>query len=317
MGTESLMPNAECQMPNVRKNALARLAIFAGDIKVSHTVFALPWAMLAVAVAAVEYPGSLAVGKIVLVLLCMVTARTVAMSANRLLDARLDAINPRTQRRAIPSGALSARFYLVALLLCAGLFIAVTAGFLHYRNSWPLAFSIPVLAFVSAYPFTKRFTTLCHFYLGAALALAPVCAWMAIAGHLDLSPWLMAIAVLTWTAGFDIIYACQDYQSDISTGIFSVPASIGIGPALWVSRLTHLLSLAAIVLVGKLSPGLGTFYFVGVGIAAVLLMIEHAVVKPGDLSKVNLAFFTINGIISIVLCGLGILDTVMSHSLNR
>jgi len=305
------MPNAECQMPN--DNALARVAIFAGDIKVSHTVFALPWAMLAVAVAARQYPGALTIGKIALVLLCMVTARTVAMSANRLLDARLDAVNPRTQRRAIPSGTLSARFYCIAMLACAALFIAATARFWHYGNPWPLVFSVPVLAFVAAYPFTKRFTTLCHFYLGAALALAPVCAWMAIAGHLDLSPWLMAAAVLTWTAGFDIIYACQDYQSDIATGVFSVPASIGIGPALWVSRLTHLLSLSAIILVGKFAPGLGTLYFVGVGIAAVLLVIEHAVVKPRDLSKVNLAFFTINGIISIVLCGLGIIDTLISH----
>ena len=145
-------------------------------------------------------------------------------------------------------------------------------------------------------------------YLGAALALAPICAWIAINPTLDPSPFLMAAAVLLWTAGFDIIYACQDYRSDLETGVVSVPAKIGIGPALWVARVTHLLSFSAMVLLGIQSEALGTIYFVGVACAGALLVIEHSLVKSNDLSKVGLAFFTVNGLISLLVGTLGIID---------
>ena len=252
------------------------------------------------------------VGKLGLILVCMVTARTVAMAANRLLDAALDAKNPRTARRAVPSGRLSRGFVAAALVLCAAAFVAATAlFFVFYDNPWPLVFALPVLAFLSAYPLLKRFTRLCHYYLGAALALAPVCAWVAVTGSIAPPPLLMAAAVLLWTAGFDIIYACQDYHSDVECGVFSVPAKIGIGPALWASRVTHVACVAMLVLLGWASPQLGTLYFVGVGAAAALLVVEHALVRADDLSKVGLAFFTVNGVISVLLGTLGVIDVLL------
>ena len=285
---------------------LARLSVFAQDIKIAHTVFALPFALLSTFLAA---NGSPRVGQLLLILACMLTARTVAMAANRLLDAKLDKLNPRTARRAIPSGTLSRSFYTLTLLACAAAFVAATAGFhLLYDNVWPVALSVPVLLFLCGYPLLKRFTRLCHYYLGAALALAPVCAWVAIAGSLAAPPLWMAAAVLCWTAGFDIIYACQDYESDRATGVFSVPARLGIGPALWVARLTHVVCVAMLVALGRSAPALGMLYWIGVGIATLLLVVEHAIVKPTDLSKVGLAFFTINGVISLILGALGIAD---------
>jgi 4-hydroxybenzoate polyprenyltransferase len=283
-----------------------RISLFARDIKISHTVFALPFALLSTFLAANGWPAA---GKLLLILVCMVTARTVAMAANRLLDAELDARNPRTARRAIPSGALSRGFVTAALALSAMGFVAATAGFWFvYRNPWPIALSMPVLGFLSAYPFLKRFTRLCHYYLGAALALAPVCAWIAIQGSVAAPPFWMAGAVLCWTAGFDIIYACQDYQSDLECGVFSVPAKLGIAGALWVSRLTHVACVGMLVMLGRSAPALGVLYFVGVGVAVLLLLVEHALVRPGDLSKVGLAFFTVNGVISLLLGALGIVD---------
>lgn len=285
---------------------LSKLAIFARDIKISHTVFALPFALLSTFLAAEGWPPA---GKLGLILACMVTARTVAMAANRLLDARLDSLNPRTARRAIPSGALSRNFVLALLVLCAVGFIAATAGFqFFYGNPWPLLLCVPVLLFLSAYPFLKRFTQLCHYYLGAALALAPICAWVAIRGRLDAPPLWMFTAVLCWTAGFDIIYACQDYDSDRACGVFSVPSKFGIGPALWISRVTHLLCVAALVMLSRSSPYLGRNFDIGVGITLVLLVVEHSLVKPADLSRVGIAFFTINGLISLLLGILGICD---------
>jgi 4-hydroxybenzoate polyprenyltransferase len=152
---------------------------------------------------------------------------------------------------------------------------------------------------------------LCHYYLGAALALAPICAWVAVSGSIAWPPILMAAAVLCWTAGFDIIYACQDFQSDREIGVVSVPAKFGIGKALWISRATHLVSLALLVALGLNAPELGVLYFVGVACAAILLIVEHALVKADDLSKVGLAFFTINGIISLMIGTLGAIDVLL------
>ncbi len=284
-----------------------KLSVFARDIKISHTIFALPFALLSTFLAAGGWPRP---GQLVLILICMVTARTLAMAMNRLLDARGDALNPRTSRRAIPSGALSRSFFLTSIVVCAAAFVGATAMFrVWYANPWPLILSVPVLAFLSAYPLLKRFTRLCHYYLGMALALAPLCAWIAIAGRLAMPPVWMGLAVTLWTAGFDIIYACQDYASDVACGVFSVPARIGIARALWVSRVTHVACLAMLVLVGLSGrPVLGAIYFTGVGMAAVLMVVEHSLVKAGDLSKVGMAFFTVNGVISLTIGVLGIVD---------
>src|SRR5436190_18701051 len=235
-------------MPENGSALRGKLGILARDIKLSHTIFAMPWALLATFLAARDAPK---MGQLGLILLCMISARTVAMAMNRLLDARLDALNPRTARRAIPSGALSRMFVLAAIVLCSIVFVAATALFKFiYLNPWPIYLSIPVLVFISGYPLLKRFTRLCHYYLGAALALAPVCAWLAIRGSLELTPLIMAAAVLLWTAGFDIIYACQDYQSDLRTGTFSLPAKMGSGPAPWIARLAHAGAAALSVMVG-------------------------------------------------------------------
>ncbi|HEY8665051.1 MAG TPA: UbiA-like polyprenyltransferase [Tepidisphaeraceae bacterium] len=284
-----------------------RMALFARDIKFSHTVFALPWAIFATFLAAKGQPGAI---QLVLIIACMLTARTVAMANNRLFDSGLDKLNPRTAGRAIPSGALPPSFVITMAITCSIGFILCTGAFYWiFGNVWPVALSVPVLLYVSAYPLLKRFTRLCHYYLGAALALAPVCAWIAIAGKLAWPPIIMAAAVLTWTAGFDIIYACQDYESDCAAGLFSIPSRFGISAALWIARLTHAISAVMIVLLGIVAhPPLGTLYFTGAAIAIALLVVEHALVRPTDLSKVGLAFFTVNGVISLLLGTLGVID---------
>jgi 4-hydroxybenzoate polyprenyltransferase len=283
-----------------------QLSTFASDIKLHHTIFALPFALLSMVLAARGLPPWGIVG---LILVCMVTARTLAMAVNRLLDARMDAENPRTMKRAIPAGALSRRFYVLASGLCVALFILATGGFyVFYRNPFPLMLSVPVLAFLSAYPLLKRFTRLCHYWLGAALALAPICAWIAVRGTLGMPPVIMALAVLCWTAGFDIIYACQDFETDVRQGLFSVPSRIGIGKALIVARFTHAVAAAALVALGFSSPDFGWIYFTGVGVAIALLIIEHSLVSERNLSKIGIAFFMLNGVLSIVLSTLGILD---------
>ena len=288
-----------------------KLALFAADIKISHSVFALPWAVLSAVMAWDRSGRGPIAGKLAIVVACMVTARTAAMAANRVLDAELDQRNPRTARRAIPSGGLSATFVTAALLLSAGLFVAATSLFwLLYDNAWPMALSVPVLAFLCAYPLLKRFTRLCHYYLGAALALAPICAWIAESGTIAWPPMLMAGAVLAWTAGFDIIYACQDFTSDCETGVISVPAKVGIARALWISRITHAAAMAFLILLGLDAVELATLYFVGVACAGILLVAEHAIVRPDDLSKVGLAFFTINGVISLLVGALGVIDVL-------
>ncbi|MDB5320350.1 MAG: ubiA [Phycisphaerales bacterium] len=297
-----------------RQSAISKLTVFARDIKISHTIFALPWAILATFLAAKETAHPITAIKLLLILICMVSARTLAMAANRLLDASLDAQNPRTARRAIPSGALSKTFVIGVAIVCVVAFLIACYGFyFFYNNSWPLLLGLPVLAFLAAYPLLKRFTRLCHYYLGAALALAPLCAWLAIAGQLAWAPLLIAAAVLCWTAGFDIIYACQDYASDCATGVFSVPAKLGIAKALWVARLTHLACAALLVTLGWVSPTLSIFYFVGVAFAIGLLIVEHLLVKPNDLSKVGLAFFTVNGVISLLVGTLGMIDVLRAH----
>ena len=286
-----------------------RLKVFAADIKISHTVFALPFALLSTFLAADGLPK---LGVLGLILVCMVTARTVAMAANRLLDASLDALNPRTAGRAIPGGRLSKSFYATVLAACGVAFLAASAAFFFaYHNPYPILLALPVLVFLSAYPLLKRFTRLCHYYLGAALALAPVCAWLAVNGSLAPPPLWMAGAVLCWTAGFDIIYACQDYRSDVECGVFSVPAKIGIARALWVSRLTHVACVAMLIGLGRSSAGLGPLYWTGVAIVLLLLVVEHSLVRPDDLSKVGLAFFTVNGVISVLLGTLGIVDVFL------
>lgn len=297
----------------VTRPAQRRLLAFAADIKLSHSVFALPFALLSATLAARTPQADWGAWSFVLVVLCMVCARTVAMAANRLIDAEGDRLNPRTARRAIPGGRLS-RTYVATMIALFGLgFVAAASGFgFIYGNWWPAGLSLPVLLLLCAYPLLKRFTSLCHYYLGAALALAPICAWIAFTAGVAVEPLLMAGAVLCWTGGFDVIYATADYDHDRAHGVHSLPARLGIGPALLVSRLTHVVAAALLVALGWVSPDLGTVWFAAVALVAMLLVAEHAMVRPDDLSRVNVAFFTLNGIISVLLGTAGIIDAVVA-----
>ena len=192
-------------------------------------------------------------------------------------------------------------------------FVGATAGFLTYGNPWPLILSVPVLLFLSAYPLLKRFTRLCHYYLGAALALAPVCAWIAIRGNVEWPPVLMALAVLTWTAGFDIIYALQDVDFDRSQHLHSIPAWLGKANALKVSEWLHLFSAACVVFAG-IEGNFHFLYWTGVAIFTGMLLYQHSIVKPDDLRKVNLAFMTANGIASVLFAVFVITDLLVSSS---
>ena len=289
---------------------------FAADIKLSHSIFALPFALLAATLAAMSneavWGETWGVASFVLILVCMVAARTVAMAANRMLDAQLDTLNPRTARRAIPAGQLARGWVALTASLFATAFVLACAGFWWiYGNVWPLALSVPVLAFLCGYPLLKRFTSLCHYYLGAALALSPICAWIAMTGGVAIEPFLMAGGVLCWTAGFDVIYATADHDSDVRHGVHSLPSRLGIGRALWASRGTHVVGVGFLLALGVISPLLGAIWFAAVGVVAALLVVEHRLVRPDDLSKVSLAFFTVNGVISTLLGTAGIVDALI------
>ena len=270
-------------------------------VRFSHTVFALPFALLS-AVLAWQSPGIIFRWRdLIGIVLCMVFARSAAMAVNRLADRRIDAANPRTAGRHLPAGLLSAPAVAGFLTICIVGFFASTLLFLP--NRWPLILAGPVLAFVAAYSFTKRFTALAHFWLGASLMLAPLAAWIAIRRMTDLwTPIVLGSAVLFWVAGFDILYACQDVDVDRQLGLHSVPARFGVPHALRIAPLCH--SVTAALLVAPFfvaSPPLGWVYLVGVLGVIGLLTYEHSLVRPDDLTRVNRAFFQVNGVISIGL----------------
>jgi 4-hydroxybenzoate polyprenyltransferase len=271
-------------------------------IKFSHTLFALPFAMMGAALA-VSKPGVVVTGvkPWVGILTCMVGARSAAMAFNRIVDRRIDAKNPRTATRHIPSGVLSTRSVAIFTVVSCSIFLAGTALFLP-ENPWPLRLSSPVLLWLLGYSLAKRFTSLAHVWLGLALGMAPAAAWVAFRGELSLTPVLLGLAVTFWVSGFDILYACQDYDFDTKAGLHSIPARFGIRRSLKIAALLHLLMILMLVGVG-LSMPLGWIYFGGVLAVASLLVYEHSLVKPEDLSKVNVAFFQMNILISIgLLC---------------
>ena len=270
-------------------------------IRFSHTLFALPFALTS-AVLAWKRSGFHFL-QLVGILLCMVFARSAAMAFNRLADRRIDAANPRTAMRHLPSGRLSAAAVWLFTLLCAAGFIASTAIFLVFDNPYPLYLSLPVLLFLCAYSYTKRFTSLSHLWLGASLGLSPMAAWIAIRGLADLAaPLVLGGAVLCWVAGFDIFYACQDVDFDRKAKLHSIPTALGVRASLRVAALCHLMMvILLVVLYWAAAPQLGAIYLAGVAAAALLLVYEHWLVRPDDLSRVNRAFFHVNGIISVGL----------------
>ncbi len=290
------------------------LVAVARDIKLSHSVFALPFALLAMVLAA-AWAGRLPhVVEIGLIVLCMVLARTVAMTMNRWSDATYDADNPRTSRRAIPSGTVHPQFVLGVAIACALAFVVTTAGFWILRgNLWPLLLSPLVLLYLVGYSYTKRFTWLCHVYLGAALALSPLAAAIAIEPRYlgETTPWLLFALVVGWVAGFDIIYALQDVDVDLAQGLRSMPARFGADRALWISRGFHAGVIACLVGLWRTSPLLGPFFLAAATITAALLVLEHGLVWGSRTNRLNLAFFTVNGVISLLLGGAGVVDALM------
>ena len=290
-----------------------RLRHFLELIRFSHTVFALPFALLAAVMAwrersGWEPPQPWRWTELAGILLCMVFARSTAMAFNRIADRRLDAINPRTQRRHIPAGLLSLRAVSGFALLSGGGFILSTLLFLPH-NRWPLYLSGPVLLFICGYSFAKRFTALAHFWLGAALLLAPVCAWIAIAGFENILPAVsLGAAVMFWVAGFDIIYACQDVEADRTARLHSIPAWLGVPRALRLAAGCHLAAVLLLFGLPFVYPDLGWLYLTGVAAVSVLLVYEHALVRPDDLARVNVAFFHVNALISIGLFVVGAAD---------
>jgi 4-hydroxybenzoate polyprenyltransferase len=270
-------------------------------IRFSHTLFALPFALTS-AVLAWQRSG-FHILQLLGILLCMVFARSAAMAFNRLADRRFDALNPRTAMRHLPAGRLSTATVWLFALVCAAGFVASTAIFLVFDNPYPLYLSLPVLLFLCAYSYTKRFTSLSHLWLGASLGLSPLAAWIAIRGPVDLAaPLVLGGAVLCWVAGFDIFYACQDVDFDRKAKLHSIPAVLGVRASLRVAALCHLLMVVLlVVLYWAAAPQLGVIYLGGVAAAALLLIYEHWLVRPDDLSRVNQAFFQVNGIISVGL----------------
>ncbi len=270
-------------------------------IRFSHTLFALPFALTS-AVLAWKLSGFHLL-QLIGILLCMVFARSTAMAFNRLADRRFDALNPRTAGRHLPAGRLSVAAVWLFTFLCAASFVASTAIFLAFDNPYPFYLSLPVLLFLCIYSYTKRFTALSHVWLGASLGLSPLAAWIAIRGPADLAaPLVLGGAVLCWVAGFDIFYACQDVDFDRQAKLHSIPAKLGIRAALRVAALWHLLMVVLLVgLYWAAAPHLGAIYLAGVVAAALLLLYEHWLVRPDDLSRVNQAFFQVNGIISVGL----------------
>lgn len=282
-------------------------------IRFSHTLFALPFALLSACLAwrqnAVE-GISFRWQELAGILLCMIFARSLAMAFNRLVDRRIDADNPRTAQRHLPAGILPVTTVVVFSVLCAGAFVASTLLFLP--NRWPVYLAIPVLAFLCGYSYAKRFTALCHYWLAAALMFSPLAAWIAIRGEVAWTPGLLASVVFFWVGGFDIIYACQDADFDRQQGLFSIPTRWGIPAALKWALLSHVCMLACLVGLWQVA-GLGNVFLLGILVVTVLLGYEHWLVRPDDLTRVNLAFFNINAVISVGLLLVTLLDVWLKH----
>lgn len=261
-------------------------------IKWEHSVFALPFALTGAMLAAHGWPAGT---KLAWIVVCMISARSAAMAFNRWADADLDAANPRTRLRAIPAGLLTRRFAAGFTILMAAVFL-VGAWRL---NRLTLILAPVVLAVLFLYSFTKRFTRWSHLFLGLALGIAPSGAWIAIRGSLDPRIVVLTVAVLFWVAGFDVLYACQDEVHDRTSGLLSVPATLGLAPAFWIARIMHVLMLGLLLWLAVLFH-LGPIAGVGIVAVAALLLWEHLIVSPRDLTRLNAAFFTMNGVIAVI-----------------
>lgn len=277
-------------------------------IRFSHTIFALPFALLAAALAWFQPDSEFRWQDLLGILLCMVFARSAAMAFNRLVDRDVDAANPRTEKRHIPAGLLSAKAVALFTIACSAAFVASTLIFLPKRL--PIILSVPVLLFLLGYSYAKRFTSLCHYWLSTALMLSPIAAWIAVRDEFALPPTLLAAVVFFWVGGFDIIYACQDTEFDKKKRLHSIPSRFGIPGALRIAMISHLLTIGSLVALWHLTD-LGMIFLVGVVLVSGLLIYEHSLVRPDNLTKVNIAFFNVNAIISFGLFAVGLIDLLV------
>jgi 4-hydroxybenzoate polyprenyltransferase len=275
-------------MENVLRNTRVTLEM----IKWEHSIFALPFALTAAMLAANGWPT---LRVLALIVLCMVSARSAAMAFNRLVDAKLDAANPRTAMRAIPAGHLSSGFVLLFTILASCAFVVGAA----LLNRLTLECAPVALMVVLAYSYMKRVTRWSHLVLGLALGIAPAAAWIAVRGTFAPRAALLTAIVILWVGGFDVLYACQDFEHDRKVGLFSVPAAFGLERAFWIARAMHL-GVVALLFVMLHVFGLGVIALVGMCLVVALLAYEHMIVSPRDLTRMNAAFFTLNGIISVV-----------------
>ncbi len=293
-------------------------------VRFSHTIFALPFAALAAVWAMVvgSRSGSSTAASDLLtwksllgVLICMVAARSFAMAFNRLVDRDIDAQNPRTKNRHLPSGQLSVTNVTIFAVACAGLFVLGTLLFLP--NVLPILLSIPMLLFLAGYSLAKRWTILVHFWLGVALGLAPVCTWLAMRGPQFVANWsdvvpalLLGSGVALWVAGFDLIYACQDSEIDRTLGLKSIPARLSNRTALRIAAVCHALMIVPLLAIPWACPALrlSWWYVAGLALVAMVLLYEHSIVSADDLQRVNIAFFQANAVISILILLVGIAD---------
>jgi 4-hydroxybenzoate polyprenyltransferase len=276
-----------------------RLKITFEMIKIEHTLFALPFAFLGATLAARDLPpqsASFWIAKLIWITLAMVGARSAAMTFNRIADRKIDAANPRTAMRALPAGLLDLRFAWSFTIASSILFFVAASQL----NQLTLILSPVALGSVLAYSYFKRFSSLSHLFLGWCLAIAPSGAWIAIQGKLTIVPFLLSMAVMLWTGGFDIIYACQDYEFDKNTGLNSIPQRFGIANALWIARFIHVLMFIVLVFFFYQAK-LGWLGFAGVLATGALLLYQHSIVKANDLSRLNAAFFTTNAFVSVIL----------------
>jgi len=281
---------------------VSKLKIIFEDIKIQHTVFALPFALMSAFLAAEGLPEWETLGWI---LVAMLGARSSAMAFNRIVDATFDEKNPRTVHRALPAGKINRPQYMVFLIVSSAIFVGAAA----MLNPLALMLSPLALAIVFFYSFTKRFTAYSHVFLGFALSVAPVGAWVAVREEISLTSLILGAAVVFWLAGFDILYSCLDVEADRKNRLHSIPQQFGVARALIIAWAAH--ALMVLFLLGLLiDPQLGITYIAGVVIVAGLLAYEHSLVKSDDMSKVNMAFFNVNGVISILLMAIVIVDCV-------
>ena len=282
---------------------LGRIGVYLEMIKVAHTVFALPFALMGAFLAA----GGMPSGKTIFyIVLAMVGGRSAAMGFNRVVDAEIDASNPRTRDRAIPAGQVSKPMAAVFIFLSVLLLLLSAAKL----NSLCLKLAPVLLFLLFSYSYTKRFTWMSHAVLGLCLGAAPLAAWIAVTGAFDPRILIITFAVLCWVAGFDVLYALQDIEFDRSAGLHSIPRYLGVGKSLWVARAFHI-AMAALLLLGYHSFGLGGWYLAGFGLCVAVLAYEHAILSEDDLSRLNVAFFNLNGVVSIALCLFTYLDLAL------